>query len=88
MGVKIANKIRSTMEIQSEKIELAKRLLDTEDQRIIEAIRSVFNDVDMSDEWGDLPDAVISDIKLSMEEIDSGKGLPHSKARETYRKWL
>lgn len=76
------------MDILSEKIELAKRLLNTEDQKIIEAIRSIFDHSDEIEDWGDLPDRVVTDVKESIKQIDSGKGIPHDTARDSYRKWL
>jgi len=76
------------MDIQTEKIELAKRLLDTENQGVIDAIKSIFRSFDAEEDWGNLPDKVISDIKESISQIDAGMGIPHEKARETYKKWL
>ncbi|WP_414617795.1 hypothetical protein [Dyadobacter sp. 32] len=76
------------MDIMSEKIELARRLLDTQDRRVLDAIRSVFNNSDAIEEWGDLPDNVITYVKESIKQIDSNQGIPHDKARESYKKWL
>lgn len=76
------------MDIQAQKIELAKRLLDTDDESIIDAINAVFKSHDQSNEWGDLPDQVISDLEESVRQIDAGNVVPHDIARETYKKWL
>jgi hypothetical protein len=76
------------MDIQTEKIELAKRLLDTEDKNIIDAIKSVFKSFDSEEDWGDLPDKVIADAKESITQIETGKGIDHNTARKTYQKWL
>jgi len=76
------------MDIQTEKIELAKRLLDTDNKSIIDAIKSVFKSFESTENWGDLPDKVISDVEESNRQIDAGMGIPHDKARETYKKWL
>ena len=76
------------MDIQTEKIELAKRLLDTEDQRLIEAVKSLFHRFDSDENLGDLSDNVISDARESIRQIESGAGIPHNLARETYKKWL
>jgi hypothetical protein len=76
------------MDIQTEKIELAKRLLDTENQNITDAVKSVFKNFDADSKWGDLPEKVISDVEESLRQIDAGMGIPHHKARETYKKWL
>jgi hypothetical protein len=76
------------MDIQTEKIELAKRLLDTEDQSVIDAVKSVFKNFDADNKWGDLPEKVIADVEESLRQIDAGIGIPHHQARETYKKWL
>ena len=76
------------MDIQAQKIELAKRLLDTDDESIIDAVNAVFKNHDQSNEWGDLPDKVISDLEESIRQIDAGKAISHDIARETYKKWL
>lgn len=78
-----------TMDLPSKKIELAKRLLETEDEEIIRSVEAVFARSDeFSGEWGDLPDEVIADAKESLRQIKAGKGIPHEQARETYKKWL
>jgi hypothetical protein len=77
-----------TMDIQTEKIELAKRLLDTDNQTIIEAVKSVFRNFDAEDKWGDLPEKAIHDVEESLRQIEAGKGIPHQQARESYKKWL
>lgn len=77
------------MNLQAEKIELAKRLLDTEDVSIVKAIKAIFAGSEHSSaEWGDLPDQVIDDVKESFKQVDAGMGIPHEKVRETYKKWL
>ncbi|WP_215240590.1 hypothetical protein [Dyadobacter helix] len=76
------------MDIQATKIELAKRLLDTNDKSVINAVKSVFQNFDSDQEWGDLPDTVISDVKQSIIQIEAGEGIPHDKAQETCKKWL
>ena len=77
------------MDIQAEKIALAKRLLDTENISLIKAIRSIFEQVDNStDEWGNLHDEVVAGIKESLKQIEEGNFITHADARKTYEKWL
>jgi len=76
------------MDMQTEKIELAKRLLDTEDKNIIDAVKSIFRTFDADNEWGDLPEKVISDVQESIKQIEAGSEISYDKARETYKKWL
>ena len=74
--------------MQAEKIELAKRLLDTEDEKIIDAVKSIFRKFDDTDEWSDLPEKVVLDIEESLRQIELGRGISHEQARETFKKWL
>ena len=76
------------MDIQTEKIELAKRLLDTEDRNIIDAVKSIFKNLDSQEDWGDLPDKVVSDAKESISQIEAGMGVTHDKFKEKFKKWL
>jgi len=76
------------MDMQTEKIELAKRLLDTEDKNIIDTVKSIFRTFDADNEWGDLPEKVISDVQESIKQIEAGSEISYDKARETYKKWL
>ncbi|WP_138480004.1 hypothetical protein [Dyadobacter bucti] len=76
------------MDIHTQKIELAKRLLDTDDESIIDAVNASFKSHDQSNKWGDLPDKVISDLEESIRQVDAGKVVSNDIARETYKKWL
>ncbi len=77
------------MNIQAEKIELVKRLLETEDIRIIAAIKSIFlGSKNSTDEWGNLPDLVIEDIKEAIQQIENGAEISHAEAQVSYKKWL
>ncbi|WP_031528184.1 hypothetical protein [Dyadobacter crusticola] len=76
------------MDIQTDKIELAKRLLDTEDENVIDAVKSIFRQFDHENEWSDLPEKVIQDVEESLRQIERGEGVSHEKARETFAKWL
>jgi hypothetical protein len=44
--------------------------------------------MEFEEDWGDLPEKVVSDVKESMLQIEDGKGIDHHAARETYKKWL
>jgi hypothetical protein len=43
---------------------------------------------DFEEDWGDLPDKVISDVKESMKQIENGQGIEHNTVKEMYKKWL
>lgn len=43
---------------------------------------------EFEEDWGDLPDKVIFDVKESIKQIENGEGIDHNTAKETYKKWL
>ena len=53
------------MDLQTEKIELAKRLLETDDESVLRQIKKVFESHD-KDFWSDLPNHV--------KEVSNGEG--------------
>ncbi len=77
------------MDIMAEKIELIKQLLVTNDVSVINSLKSILkSSVKSAHDWADLPDEVITDIQDSLREIQNGEIITHTKARETYQKWL
>jgi hypothetical protein len=77
------------MDIQAEKIELIKALIDTQDINVINTIKSILKiSTQGAEDWGDLHEVVITDIKDALEEIENGHQISHLEARETYKKWL
>jgi hypothetical protein len=52
------------MNIQTEKIELVKRLLDTDDESVIQQVKAVF-ETHEKDFWDDLPEHVKAGIETS-----------------------
>jgi DUF438 domain-containing protein len=65
------------MDIQSEKIELVKMLLDTENPEIIESIKNIFKNENSSDFWNELSLAEQNEIKQGIEELDNGKRISY-----------
>ncbi|EHQ01718.1 hypothetical protein [Gillisia limnaea] len=61
------------MNIQAEKIELAKLLLNTNNPRIIQSIRKIFKKEKSSDFLDDLNSDEIAEIKKASLEIKEGK---------------
>jgi hypothetical protein len=43
---------------------------------------------EFEEDWGDLPDKVIFDVKESIKQIENGHGIDHNTAKEMYKKWL
>lgn len=61
------------MDIQAEKIELVKMLLDTENPKIIESIKNIFRQANKTDFWDDLSDAQREEIEKASIEIENGE---------------
>ncbi len=61
------------MNIQAEKIELVKMLLDTENPRIIESIKKIFKKEKSSDFWDDLSLKQREEIEKASLEIENGE---------------
>ncbi|MFV8345963.1 hypothetical protein [Flavobacterium sp. ZB4P13] len=59
------------MDIQSEKLELIKMLLETDDKAIIEAIKIIFNSP-KKDVWKELSPEQQEEIDLEIQEANRG----------------
>ena len=75
------------MDLQTEKIELAKRLLSTDDQAVLQQIKEVFESQD-KDFWNDLPEHVKAGIKRGQKQAAEGKLTPHDEVMKKYAKYL
>ncbi len=65
------------MNIQAEKIELAKMLFDTDNESIIERIKAVFEEY--RSEWKGLNNAEIQSIEAGLKEIEASKTISHDE---------
>jgi len=63
------------MDIQAEKIELVKMLLNTEDEAIIKKVRALFKRKD-KDFWETLPENVKEGIEKSRQQANEGQLIP------------
>lgn len=61
------------MNIQAEKIELAKLLLSTNDPKIIQSIKQIFKKEKSTDFWDDLSSEQQAEIIQGITEIQEGK---------------
>ena len=75
------------MDIQTEKISLAKRLLDTDDEAILQQLKEVFEHNEQ-DFWKDLPDHVKAGITRSRKQAEAGLLTPHEDVMKKYAKYL
>lgn len=60
------------MDIQLEKLELIKMLLETNDESVIASIKSIFKK-EKKDFWEDLTEEQQIEINLSLKEYEEGK---------------
>lgn len=68
------------MDINIEKIELAKRILATNNATLIEKVSRIINEED------DLTEAQKTAINEALEEVAQGKTIPHDVVMEETRK--
>lgn len=61
------------MNIQAEKIELAKLLLNTDNPKIIKSIKQIFKKEKTTDFWEDLSSDQQKEIKEATQQIEQGK---------------
>ncbi|EPR66906.1 hypothetical protein [Cyclobacterium qasimii] len=72
------------MDIQAEKIELVKMLLDTENPKIIESIKKIFKK-EASDFWDDLSIEQRKEIENASLEIKNGEVTDYDTFMQKHR---
>lgn len=75
------------MDLQTEKIELVRRLLDTEDEVLIQEVKAVFESHE-NDFWEELPLHVKEGIERSRKQAEQGLLSPHDVVMQKYKKYL
>lgn len=73
------------MNIQAEKIALAKMLLETENPRIIASIKKIFSKESKSDFWNDLSVEQKEEIQKASLEIDNDEVIDYDLFMQNYR---
>ncbi|WP_121667561.1 hypothetical protein [Mesonia aquimarina] len=73
------------MNIQAEKIHLAKLLLETENPKIIESIKKIFKKDKTADFWDDLPVEQKEEIDKALLEIKNGEVTDYESFMEKHR---
>ena len=75
------------MNIASAKVDLAKKILNTNDKEIIGYIQSLFDS--HSDNWFDeLPEPIQASVEKGLKQSAKGESRPHSEVMKKYGKWL
>lgn len=73
------------MDIQAEKIQLAKMLLDTENPKIIESIKNIFKREKTVDFWTDLSLEQKNEIEKASIEIENGETIDYESFMQKHR---
>ena len=73
------------MNIQAEKIELAKLLLNTNNPKIIESIKQIFKKEKSLDFWDELSEEQQAEINQSIEEIINGNTTDYESFMTNHR---
>ena len=74
------------MTLQQRKLHIIDQLIRTESEEIIHNIEKVI--IRSGDFWDELSDKTKQSIDRGIEQLDSGKRIPHSKVKKKYSKWL
>jgi len=75
------------MDIQTEKIALAKRLLETDDESILQQVKDIFEGHE-HDLWDELPEHVKAGIERAQKQANEGLLTPHDEVMKKYAKYL
>jgi hypothetical protein len=73
------------MNIQAEKIELVKMLLDTENPRVIESIKKILKRAKTTDFWDDLSIEQRKEIEKASLEIENGEVTDYDSFMQKHR---
>jgi hypothetical protein len=69
------------MNLQAEKIELVKLILDTEDKNLIGEIKNLFKSRE-KDFWEDLPEHVKAGIRKGQEQFRNGEFISYEEVKK------
>ena len=73
------------MDIQVEKIEIMKMILDTKNPVILSQIKNIFRDENEEDYWDTLTTEQQNEIKSGIEELDRGEKFSYDEVTKKYR---
>jgi len=75
------------MNIQEQKVELARMILSTDDEQVLKRLRAVFQE-EGTDFWDGMSVLQQKIVEESIAQADRGELVTHAKAMSKYRKWL
>jgi len=73
------------MNIQAEKLEIMKMILETENQSILESIKKLFTKSTSMDFWDTLPQEQKDDILQGINEIEDGEVVDYEDIIKKHR---
>lgn len=73
------------MNIQTEKLELVKMILDTDNPNILASIRRIFASAKKGDFWDSLPQSQKDEILKGIEEIENGDTVGYEEFMKKHR---
>ena len=74
------------MNIQAEKLEIMKMIIETDNPGIIESIKNIFKKETHSDFWETLTEKQKQEIKEGLKEADAGEVVEYEYFMQKYRK--
>lgn len=74
------------MNIQAEKLELVRMILDTDNPGIISAIKRIFKNSRKSDFWEKLPQSCKDEILEGISDVENGKTVCYEEVMKKHRK--
>jgi chromosome segregation and condensation protein ScpB len=75
------------MNLQAEKIQIAKILLDTNSEALLKQVKAILS-IYKTDLWDELSDYQKSCVKEAQTELEKGKGKSSHLVMAKYKKWL
>ena len=71
------------MDVQTEKIELVRGLLDTDDESLLQEVKDVLENHE-KDFWNELPQYVKDGVERSLKQAEQGLVTPHSEVMKKF----
>lgn len=73
--------------LQSQKLEIAKLVLGTENKSVLMQIKTIFES-EKIDFWDELPQTIKEDVNEALLQSKKGMGKSHKTVMKKYKKWL
>ena len=73
------------MNIQAEKLELVRMILDTDNPSILSSIRRIFASYKNVDFWDSLPESQKEEILRGIEEVENGETVDYEEFMKKHR---